>query len=490
MQQTSSYEPTFTAGRPGGRIGSPGLRASLEQAEDFAGLEQGVNRYDLLLLVKKAGRAAGFTPRMIALLDYYMAYTRDIDWEQGSQPVVYQSLARTALDMGVSERQIQRLEQSLFDIGAISWNDSGNHKRYGQRCNETGAILYAYGVDLTPLAYLKPVLEEKLAVKQEHDRLWFTHKRQISWYRAQIRAGIAELGAMAEENPKQSRGLIAVIETLDSAYNAIAIQIRTHMAMETLEELLGHHKTLYERTLSTLEDNTAPATSPAVEAKVNTSTSAQAQENASPATDKTDKESCRGDKNVAHYNSTTYKKSNKLDTSNKPPLAAFTSLRGRRNEWDGGKQQPSVPVAALKTTGQGGNASSLSAEEVILSTGLQHISLKQVLNACSPRFKEHLPLALRPMDWNDVIEAAYTLKGTLGISQNSWGQACVTLGRTGAAICVMLTEQGMHRTDDPVTKPAGYFNAMIKRAGVGELHLHNSVFGILKREAAEQGATL
>ena len=94
----------------GGRISSPKLRASLEQSQDFLGLEQDANRYDLLLLVKRVGKSAGFTTRMIELLDYYMAFTRDIDWEEGSSPIVYQSLAKTALDLDVSERQIQKLD--------------------------------------------------------------------------------------------------------------------------------------------------------------------------------------------------------------------------------------------------------------------------------------------------------------------------------------------------------------------------------------------
>ena len=114
----------------GGRISSPELRHSLTQSENFTGLEQDVNRYDLLLLVKRIGKGAGFSAKMIHLLDYYMAFTRDIDWEQGSSPIIYQSLSKTALDMGVSERQVQRLEQSLFEAGALTWHDSGNHRRY------------------------------------------------------------------------------------------------------------------------------------------------------------------------------------------------------------------------------------------------------------------------------------------------------------------------------------------------------------------------
>ena len=38
-------------------------------------------------------------------------------------------------------------------------------------------------------------------------------------------------------------------------------------------------------------------------------------------------------------------------------------------------------------------------------------------------------------------------------------------------------------------KPAAYFNAMISRAEKGELHLHKSVFGLLKREHDDAAAT-
>ncbi len=183
----------------GGRIGSTRLRETLEQSQDFTGLEEDTNRYDLLLLVKRVGKLAGFTPRMISLLDYYMAFTRDCDWEEGASPIVYQSLSRTALDLGVSERQIQKLEKALFEAGAITWNDSGNHRRYGKRDEESGLILYAYGVDLTPLAYLKSDLESKLHEKQLEMSAWMEAKRQISWYRRQIKSCICEMEILQEE---------------------------------------------------------------------------------------------------------------------------------------------------------------------------------------------------------------------------------------------------------------------------------------------------
>jgi hypothetical protein len=43
---------------------------------------------------------------MIQLLDYYVVFTQDQDWQEGARPIVYQSLYKTALDFGVGERQI------------------------------------------------------------------------------------------------------------------------------------------------------------------------------------------------------------------------------------------------------------------------------------------------------------------------------------------------------------------------------------------------
>ena len=193
---STKSSPIPSAPYRGGRISSPKLRSSLERAQSFRGLKNDIGRYDLLLLVKRVGKLAGFSPRMISLLDYYMSFTRELDWEEGRRPIVYQSLSKTALDLAISERQVQRLEQTLFEVGAITWCDSGNHKRYGQRNSKTGAILYAYGVDLTPLACLREELEAKLAEKQAADRAWLEAKRKVSALRGQIRALLAELSGV------------------------------------------------------------------------------------------------------------------------------------------------------------------------------------------------------------------------------------------------------------------------------------------------------
>ncbi len=454
MHLSTHIPSTSTIPQKGGRVSSPKLRKSLEQSEDFLGLEDDTKRYDLLLLVKRVGKAAGFTSRMIELLEYYMSYTREIDWEEGHSPIVFQSLSRTALDLGISERQIQRLEQSLFDIGAITWHDSGNHRRYGKRCAKTGALLYAYGVDLTPLAYLREELENKLKAKKAYDQAWMEAKRQISYYRRQIRSLVAEITEREGENDPK-------INAWNDQYERIAKPIRTSMDVSALEKLLATHKELHSLLQTEAEKGQSIPANSGITVKMSFKDAA----------------------NVAHYNFTNQGKSNKLDTGKAPPAC----FQGRRNNII---REVSSTNSKVETTQKKPEREVETTDSSISSTGLQHITLPQALNAASERFHEHMPYSPRPTGWQDLIEAAYRLRPELGISQKSWGKACVELGRTGAAICVLLTDQAALRLDDPVRKPAGYFNAMIQRATTGELHLHKSVFGILKREGAAEKSPL
>jgi len=426
MQPISSLVSQTNSSRGGGRIASPAYRQSLAQCEDFSGLEENINRYDLLLLVKRTGKLAGFTPRMIQLLDYYMAYTREIDWEEGSRPVVYQSLARTALDLGISERQVQKLEQGLFHAGAVSWSDSGNHKRYGKRDPQTGRLLYAFGIDLTPLAFLKSDLADKLHEKQLYDEAWLNTKRDISSCRRQIRSLLLEL--------QEEWANVQALQEFEQSYEKIAIQLRTHIDLPELRALLDLHSELHESILEVAE-----ATSPK-----------QIQATQEPnVPNKTQRSSCTSEPEFVHY-----KYTNPFNKNTCSPK-------------DMGFQKS---VAEPTET-----------NDPSLAAGLQHINLKQVLLASSDRFREHLPLESRPMNWDDVTEAAYGLCTDLRISQQSWGEACRVLGRVGASLCVLITDRATERLENPVTQPAAYFRGMVNKARGGELRLHSSIFGLIER---------
>ncbi|TWU00462.1 hypothetical protein Pla108_14130 [Botrimarina colliarenosi] len=417
----------------GGRVESDALRYSRSLADVFCGLEEGADRYGLLLLVKRAGKLAGFTPRMVALLDYYLAFTRDIDWEEGGRPVVYQSLARTALDLGVSERQVQKLEAALFAAGAIGWNDSGNHKRYGQRCSDTGRIVYAYGVDLTPLAYLRAELEKLVEAKRRHDDEWMGAKRSISALRRRVR------GLLAEWSAREEAGSAELVHRFAARYEGIAVPIRTHLDLDRLHELLAEHETLCKDVLTAMGVGEAELPEAPGEAS-------KAEE--------TRKRSSKDEPPFAHYKYTTQ---SSIDSCS----------RG-----DAGFQESVVePTQANRRPPGPGQDSS----------GIEHISLGMALGAASERLT-----AMLPPDpcWIDLIEATYRLRAELGISQSSWGEACGLLGRSGAALSVLVTDCAAQRERDPVRQPPAYFRELVRRAEQGGLHLHRTVFGLLKTDCS------
>ena len=438
MQTLTHHTPHCTS-----RISNNRHRHTHALREDFEGLEEDVQRYDLLLLVKKAGRAGGFSPAMVELLDYYMAYTRDIDWEEGSNPIVYQSIARTALDLGKTERHIRRIEKQLFEAGAISWNDSGNYKRYGQRCAETGKILYAFGIDLTPLFALRATLQNMVHDKQLYDAAWMDAKRQISWYRSQIRATVQE---MIEEGTQSACAF-------DNAYNQINGRIQTSMDLSALHALRDQHKELFE---AVIEGKSALVND-----------------------EMHSKMSPTADKNGLHIQSTTHKSFNKLNTCSD----TRSLYREERSETSAPRQDRASRHGSV---GQGEDIKPANDQEaLILQTGMQHISLKQALNAASERFRDSIPLNNRAINWADIVEAAYRLKPLLKISQANWVKACQLLGKNGAALCVLITDNAVQRLEDPVRNPAAYFNGVINKAHKGELKLHQSIFGAL--QAAEEG---
>jgi hypothetical protein len=224
----------------------------------------------------------------------------------GEPAVVYKSLTRTALDLGISERQIQTLERQLFECGAITWNDSGNHKRYGVRDEETGKLLFAHGVDLTPLAFLRKRLEAILHEKQMAEKAWLEGKRQISAYRGQIRAMLGEAWQLAEGG----RGGIAreTLTAYEERAEALAKPIRTYMTLDALRGLLADHRALHTELKAMLTQDEPQATVQPLSPK--------------PAP--------KDDQNFAHKEATNQEPSNKLDHRNHSILNENVEVRQRQ----------------------------------------------------------------------------------------------------------------------------------------------------------------
>jgi len=403
------------------------------------------DRYELLRLVKKARKTAGFTPRMIDLLDYYIAFTRDCDWEQGGRPIVYQSIAKTALDLEISERQVQRLERQLFEAGALAWHDSGNHKRYGKRDPKTGYLVFAFGVDLTPLANLKADLESILAKKSRNQEEWLEIKRQISWYRGKICGYFAQ----KDDLPQFYQEFLSY----EHSFIQIKQPIRTYMSLEALKSLLDQHKDLLNAMQIRLKTEQRRQIKPVEVLNAPDNEGSMSR-----------KESCSDEENVAHIEITNISLSDKSECN---------------------RRKTRVPKNQTKETDLGSNSInqklSLQIESLHEKAGLQHITLNQAIEISGERLKMYLgDRTVKEINWQCFVDAAYRLAGELGISQGLWAECCEILGRSGAALCLVLTDRGLQRSKNKIQSAPAYYKSLIKKARAGELSLHRSVFGILQ----------
>ncbi len=419
----------------GGRASTPKFRASLQDAHEPEGLTANSNGYELLTLVKRVGKGFGFSASMIRLLDHYMSFTRECDWQAGEHPIVFQSITKTAMQLGLHERQIQYLEKALFDLGALTWNDSGNHRRYGARDERTGELLYAFGVDLSPLASLKPAMEHRIEELEAEREAWHILKRQISYYRRQTRAMLAE----AQNRPV----LRARFSGWSLDYDQLAsTRIRASFSVPRLRSTLAEHNALYDALYDALHGSEVISHFNELSAKI----------------------SSPDDTFCVPYKITTESQTDKSVLSNPLPDCCL---------------QASVPPPPVDPTGTEPVAD-FENRDLIAAAGVDHIRITHLISAASDRFALYLSRE-RPADtWDAIISAADALRPHLGIHNSAWIEACGVLGRGGAAICLLITDHNAQRHTNRVERPGGYFRAMIKKARAGELRLHGSIFGILK----------
>jgi len=104
----------------------------------------------------------------------------------------------------------------------------------------------------------------------------------------------------------------------------------------------------------------------------------------------------------------------------------------------------------------------------------------------APQFRDLVPTA-RP-SCRDVIDAAWHVCRHLSISQDTWGEACLTLGRWEATAAVAAVA-GRHAAGE-VRSPNGLLRRMVELYGTGELRLDRTLRGLMMRasQAVEQSS--
>lgn len=417
----------------------------------FKGLPDKIGPYDLLRLIQDVGSRIGFGEADIGYLGYLITHTREADWKIGARPIVYKSVAKIARERDISERTVHLREQSLHRLGALDWNDIGNYRRSGMR-DDGGNIVFAYGVDLSPLANLYPILIEAKKRRADDLKAFDAARRSLSAIRKRTRAKIDH----AQAND---------LDVTEIAAQADAIRpIRADWPQQRIAAVLDLARGIEQRLNAILAEIQPPA-------PVAPTASAPAE----PEPQNIEKTSDQSEENFRHIQTTNSLQPFKKGTSNK---AREFDDRVKVSRFRSGEASTIGDVIERIKANQ--------IQAAPRSIGIKHIDLKTAVSAASDDFK-HL---IRPSRYGvgiaEFVEAASALCSTLGISRSAWTDACGAMGRYGAAVAVLIIDRNQHHPDTPILSPGGAVRALTRRAAKGQLHLHKSLFGILDRDRGRQ----
>lgn len=422
----------------GWRKPTPGLGAAEQLAQ--AGERVGVPKSRAYVALKRVGAHIGLKAGDMMLLDTLGAFTQTQDWDEGQRPIVWASNAYLMEQTGFSLSALKRHARRLAEIGVISFKDSPNGKRWGRR-NADGAIVEAYGFDLSPLSARVEEFEELHVNLRAERELCQRFKRQITVARRMIRARIdaALNGAL--------RGPWA---ELTNIFNELLNRLpRRNEASELLERVLSWFKELQERVEAAyLKANTGPVPV----------------DNIGEGTEKLARQT---------------QEMNPKETSSGPHILITKQL----NLVIGNDSEEEETTALLRNTPP---EERVDRELKVWRTKVRKkqiaLDLPTIMQAC-PEFASWA----RNMggflnDWGELHRVAGQLRPMIGVSEHAWNVAQDRLGKQMATAAFALVFE--KNVAGEVTSPSGYLHGMVTKAGAGELHLERSFYGCLSRQMA------
>lgn len=469
---------TAASGVAGLRPSTAAGRAALCRADAFAGLPEGIGRWRVMAAVRTAAGALDLTPMMLRLLEHYVDLTWDIDWTAGCEPVVHRPLVEIAAALGRTERQIRNVERALAERGLLAWRDSGNHHRHGRRDHRTGRLIQAYGVSLGPMgARARELIALGEAVRRDAEA---TRRLRIavSALRRQLRATIEAALTKGIDAP--------VIASASMTLQRVPTRTQAADDRATLEhrhEILVAAETELTAALARRE-------------------AAQLRGDAAALAEIGNHEYIDTDSDIAING---YRRSNERNDAAQPlamhPVEKDTSTPAR----EGTSKPLAGDETGLKHLGHEVGTVVNKRKNLVhrsfrtnLHTGVtkrpdqrhrpdtpRPVSLELAIACISAPAREAFRRS-GPPAWTGLTEAMRERCALLDISQQDWAEGCAVLGRTGAALCVVVIEHKLTLTDErAIRRPASYFRAMVERGRERRLHLDRSLHAIARRQRGD-----
>ncbi|MDY6960429.1 MAG: plasmid replication protein RepC [Pseudomonadota bacterium] len=378
---------------------------------------------EMALLLKKAAPVLGIDGTTYHVMDILLGLSRAEDWKGAGRPVVAISNAKLAEYTMRSERTVIRCLRRLVEAGIAAYRDSSTGRRFIYR-NGAGDVVAGYGIDFTPARVR--VEELKQAVEQYQRRL------------------TAELAA--------KRDIARLARAIDDVCSAYPDEAKT--ARSELEEILGSGEALFvradrvrelhQRTVSNLAPEHVPF-----------------------------EMSGEGDINVT----------SNINTTPKPNSESRKDERTRSDEraQKSADGRSAAEMAFEKKPGEAEGARQVQAgtqdrdANAIQNEVLASVSVGLIQAACP----EAQSLIAQQFDsWSALGRAGETLRRMIGLSEAGWADGQQKVGLYAATAILATVVEKSIRDPEQITRPGGYFRAMIDRAIDGKLNLERSLFGL------------
>ena len=423
----------------GWRKPTPGLGIAEQFAQ--AGERVAIPKTQAFVAVKRVGANIGLKAGDMLLLDTLGAFTQVQDWEEGQRPIVWASNAYLMEQTGFSLSGLKRHARRLAEIGVISFKDSPNGKRWGQR-DADGRIIEAYGFDLSPLSARVEEFEQLQAELQAERELCQRLKRQITVARRMIRARIDAAVSSTLRGPWEH--FSGLFEDLLSRLPS------RKTASETLEQLLAWFKELQE--------HVEAAYLKAVRADEVVENTAETSEQVSKRTQEMNPREVISEPHI-------------LVTNQLNPVT-----RNRSETEQAAGVMPNAPPEEQVDR---------ELEDWVTETRKKRgaaLDLPTVMQACPEFASWARNMGGYLKDWGDLHRVAGQLRPMIGVSDHAWNLAQDRLGPQIATAALVLTFD-KHCAGE-VASPGGYLRGIVQKAGAGELHLERSFYGRLSGQAA------
>ncbi|WP_085035866.1 plasmid replication protein RepC [Ensifer aridi] len=380
---------------------------------------------DVAVLLKQAAPILGIDGTTYHVMDILLGLSRPEDWKGTGRPIVAVSNAKLAEYTMRSERTVIRCIRRLVEAGIAAYRDSSTGRRFVYR-DTGGGIIAGYGIDFTPARVRFAEIKEK-----------------VEAYRAR-------LAAETEARRDVSR-LARAIEDLCDAFPEDAEDLRSRVqgAGLTANGILDRaelYRSLYTEALERI--------------------AARKREN---------KMSAEGDINV-RANTYIISESSSKCKDERSGSNERTYLLERRT---------AAPMAVEATPGEQAlglqNRSPHPSSENIQTQVLGSVSIGLLQSACP---EAQSMIGARFDTWSALGRSGEMLRRMIGLSEGGWMDGRRRVGAYAAAAILATVLEKSLRDPEQISKPGGYFRAMVDRAAEGKLNLERSLFGLMEGKYA------